>query len=120
MTMDSPRSSSDPPPASAFERFHAGVQRWIWDQGWKTLRPVQEHAAQQILDGDADVIISAPTAGGKTEAAFLPIASQLAESETDGIACLCVSPLKALINDQAGPPDPALRACGSTAHPLAR
>ena len=101
MTMDSPRSSSDPTPSFAFERFHTGVQRWIWEQGWTALRPVQEHAAQQILDGDADVIISAPTAGGKTEAAFLPIASKLAKSEVDGIACLCVSPLKALINDQA-------------------
>ena len=101
MTMDSPRSSSDPTPSFAFERFHTGVQRWIWEQGWTALRPVQEHAAQQILDGDADVIISAPTAGGKTEAAFLPIASKLAKSEVDGIACLCVSPLTALINDQA-------------------
>ena len=99
--MDSPRSNSDPTPSFAFERFHTGVQRWIWEQGWTALRPVQEHAAQQILDGDADVIISAPTAGGKTEAAFLPIASKLAKSEVDGIACLCVSPLKALINDQA-------------------
>ena len=101
MTTDSPRSSSDPHPSSAFERFHPGVQRWIWEQEWKSLRPVQEHAARQIMDGNADVIISAPTAGGKTEAAFLPIASRLAETETDGIACLCVSPLKALINDQA-------------------
>ena len=101
MTTNSPRSSSDPHPSAAFERFHPGVQRWIWEQEWKSLRPVQEHAAQQIMDGNADVIISAPTAGGKTEAAFLPIASRLAETETDGIACLCVSPLKALINDQA-------------------
>ncbi len=100
MTTDSPRSSSDPHASSAFERFHPGVQRWIWEQEWKALRLVQEHAARQILDGNADVIISAPTAGGKTEAAFLPIASRLAETKTEGIACLCVSPLKALINDQ--------------------
>ena len=101
MTTDSLRSNSDPNRSTAFERFHADVQRWIWDQGWKALRPVQEDSALQILDGNADVIISAPTAGGKTEAVFLPIASRLAEAETNGIACLCVSPLKALINDQA-------------------
>ena len=112
MTMDSPRSSSDPTPSFAFERFHTGVQRWIWEQGWTALRPVQEHAAQQILDGDADVIISAPTAGGKTEAAFLPIASKLAKSEVDGIACLCVSPLKALINDQAARLSPLFERVG--------
>ena len=101
MTTDSPRFSFDRHVSSAFKRFHPGVQRWIWEQEWKALRPIQEHAARQILDGNADVIISAPTAGGKTEAAFLPIASRVAETKTDGIACLCVSPLKALINDQA-------------------
>ena len=100
MTMDSPRSISDPNLPTVFGRFHTGVKRWIWHQGWKALRPVQERAALQILDGDADVIISAPTAGGKTEAAFLPIASRLADAQADGLACLCVSPLKALINDQ--------------------
>ena len=112
MTMDSPPSSSDSTPPSAFERFHPGVQRWIWDQEWTALRPVQEQAARQILDEDADVIISAPTAGGKTEAAFLPIVSKLAEQETHGIACLCVSPLKALINDQAARLTPLLEHVG--------
>ena len=101
MTTDSSRSGSDPHRPAVFDRFHTGVQRWIWNQGWKSLRPVQERAALQIFDGDADVIISAPTAGGKTEAAFLPIASKLADARADGVACLCVSPLKALINDQA-------------------
>ena len=100
MTMDSPRSISDPNLSSVFGRFHTGVKRWIWRQGWKALRPFQERAALQLLDGDADVIISAATAGGKTEAAFLPIASRLADTQADGLACLCVSPLKALINDQ--------------------
>lgn len=97
----SPPSNSEAEGSSAFERFHEGVQRWIWDQGWTALHPVQERAAEPILAGDRDVIISAPTAGGKTEAAFLPIASRLAESTASGIGCLCVSPLKALINDQA-------------------
>jgi ATP-dependent Lhr-like helicase len=46
------------------------------------------------------VIISAPTAGGKTEAAFMPIASRLAEEQPAGVGCLCISPLKALITDQ--------------------
>jgi len=46
--------------------------------------------------------VAAPTAGGKTEAAFLPIASRLAEADFAGVGCLCISPLKALINDQYG------------------
>lgn len=46
------------------------------------------------------MIISAATAGGKTEAAFLPIFSSLANEPETGIQTLCISPLKALINDQ--------------------
>lgn len=98
---NSPPSNSESRASSVFHRLHEGVQRWIYSQDWKSLHPIQERAAEPILAGDRDVIISAPTAGGKTEAAFLPIASQLAESTAQGVGCLCVSPLKALINDQA-------------------
>ena len=53
-----------------------------------------------VMDG-GDVLIAAPTAGGKTEAAFLPLASRVDESgPRPGFALLYVSPLKALINDQ--------------------
>lgn len=101
MTTGSPPSSSDSKSSSVFDQLHEGVRRWIWDQNWTELRPVQERAAAHILKGDVDVIISAPTAGGKTEAAFLPIASRMADADRQSIACLCISPLKALINDQA-------------------
>lgn len=84
----------------AFERLHPSVQRWIGKQGWPSLRPVQEEASLALLDDSRDVLISAPTAGGKTEAAFLPIFSRLVESGPGGVRCVCVSPLKALINDQ--------------------
>jgi ATP-dependent Lhr-like helicase len=96
--MTSPPSSSE----SAFSKFHPGIQRWIWDQGWTELRSAQVEAAAPILAGDQDVIISAATAAGKTEAAFLPILSALASqpSLVPGVEVLCISPLKALINDQ--------------------
>lgn len=116
----SPASGSEPPSSSAFERLHPGVQRWIWRRGWRSLRPIQEHAAVPILAGDRDVLITAPTAGGKTEAAFLPIVSRLAAgSETDpdaGLGCLCVSPLKALINDQYRRLQELCDAAGVTVH----
>ena len=86
-------------PSQAFELLNTGLQRWMWKQGWKELRPIQEEAAGPILKGIRDVIIAAPTAGGKTEAAFLPILTRLADG-SDGHLCVCVSPLKALINDQ--------------------
>lgn len=100
------------------------MQRWIYDQGWTSLHDAQERAIGPILAGDRDVIITAATAAGKTEAAFLPILSNLAgaadritPTQRDpweaydpwarpangtavGIQTLYVSPLKALINDQ--------------------
>ena len=91
--------AADDDTSQAFSLLHPGLQRWLWKKGWKELRPIQERAFKPILDGKCDVILAAPTAGGKTEAAFLPIVSRLASSEVPGL-CVCISPLKALINDQ--------------------
>ena len=96
--MNSSISSSDS--AEAYDRLHPKVQQWIRGQGWSQLRPVQVAAANAILDGEGDVLISASTAAGKTEAAFLPILTLVAEREQPGLSVLYVSPLKALINDQ--------------------
>lgn len=74
------------------------------EQGWTDLHDAQEQAIEPILAGDRDVVISAATAAGKTEAAFLPICSALVATGDDdrprGVEVLCISPLKALINDQ--------------------
>lgn len=53
-----------------------------------------------LLDADQDVIIAAATAAGKTEAAFLPILTNLLNSNDPPGSVLYISPLKALINDQ--------------------
>ena len=84
----------------SFNKLHKGVQRWIWSQKWTSLRDIQEEAIDPILNGDCDVVISASTAAGKTEAAFLPACSKFMEQTPDGIGILYISPLKALINDQ--------------------
>lgn len=83
-----------------FDRLHEGVQRWVWKQKWTSLRDIQEKAIGPILDAECDVIISASTAAGKTEAAFLPACSRIASLTPNGIGILYISPLKALINDQ--------------------
>jgi Lhr-like helicase/RecB family exonuclease len=114
--MSSPPSSSDGRSSSAFHQLHSGVQRWIWEKGWRELRPIQEWALEPILAG-RDVVLAAPTAGGKTEAAFLPIVSRLAGEPPLGIGCLCVSPLKALINDQFGRLE---ELCGHAKVPVSR
>lgn len=85
----------------SFERLSRGVQRWVYQKGWSNLRAVQEQAIVVILPAREDVLITAPTAGGKTEAAFLPAVSWLEnEGPEYGYGVLCLSPLKALINDQ--------------------
>jgi ATP-dependent Lhr-like helicase len=85
--------------SQAFARLSRPMQRWIWDQGWDSLRDIQEAAVEPILAG-RDTIISAPTASGKTEAAFLPMLTAVQDEARSQLGILCVSPLKALINDQ--------------------
>ena len=102
--MSSALSASNGPDAAsqAFELLAEPVRRWVYDQGWQTLRDAQEAAIPVLLAGTADVIIAAATAAGKTEAAFLPICSRLESdpARAPGVRVLYVAPLKALINDQ--------------------
>lgn len=83
-----------------FSRYAPFIQDYIYSRGWETLRPLQTAAAQVFFDTDDNLLLSASTASGKTEAAFFPILTDLAENPADSIACLYIAPLKALINDQ--------------------
>jgi len=85
---------------SAFELLCPGVQKTIYDKGWTGLHPIQTESIRAIYQSDDHLLISAQTAGGKTEAAFLPIISKIAEKSTPSVQALYVGPLKALINDQ--------------------
>ncbi|MCQ9186523.1 DEAD/DEAH box helicase, partial [Streptomyces sp. IBSBF 2953] len=64
------------------------------------MRDAQEWAISALVEADRDVIIAASTAAGKTEAAFLPILTNLMNHPDPAGAVLYISPLKALINDQ--------------------
>ena len=66
--------------------------------GWKSLRPVQEQCIGPILGGDS-ILVLAPTAGGKTEAAVLPILSRALTEGWTGMSILYVCPIKALLNN---------------------
>ncbi|QYZ79566.1 DEAD/DEAH box helicase [Methanofollis formosanus] len=68
--------------------------------GWTDLRPVQEEACRAAAEG-ADLLVVAGTAGGKTEAALIPVVDAALKGGYPGVVCLCLFPLKALINDQA-------------------
>ena len=67
---------------------------------WSELRQIQVETIFAVKDGTEHLIISAETASGKTEAAFLPILSEIIGRREGGIGALYVGPLKALINDQ--------------------
>ena len=86
----------------AFDKLSRPIQKWIRGKNWQDLREIQKQAIHVIKGSDADLIISAPTAGGKTEAVFFPLLSQVIEdnSASTGFDILYIAPLKALINDQ--------------------
>ena len=87
-------------PDNAFDLLSPPIQECLWRMGWTELRPIQSRAIQAVLRSDNDLIVSARTASGKTEAAFLPILSKLIEDPPASVGVMYISPLKALINDQ--------------------
>ncbi len=68
------------------------------------MRHIQSQAIHEVTGGTADLVIAATTAGGKTEAAFPPLISQVLDdsAQAAGFDLLYIGPLKALITDQAG------------------
>jgi len=84
---------------STFDLLHPALQHHIVNSlGWRELRPFQEAVIPQILDGK-HMIVLAPTAGGKTEAAFFPIASRMLSEGWTGLSVLYICPIKALLNN---------------------
>jgi len=85
---------------SIFSQYNDILRSSIVHQiGFNELRPIQELSGKAILKGK-NVIIIAQTAGGKTEAAFFPILSNLIGQTSEGVKCIYISPLKALLNNQ--------------------
>jgi ATP-dependent Lhr-like helicase len=66
--------------------------------GWNDLRPLQRAAVEPLRDG-SDALLVAPTAGGKTEAAVLPLLTRMAEQGWAGTSVLYLAPLRALLNN---------------------
>lgn len=83
----------------SFELLSEPIRKYIRDQRWESLRPIQNAAISRILTTDNNYILASRTASGKTEAAFLPILTKVNFNET-GVQVLYISPLIALINDQ--------------------
>lgn len=85
---------------SASDRLHPSLLYHLANSlGWTTLRPVQESTIGPVLDGH-NVVVLAPTAGGKTEAAFFPLLSDTLSADRRGLSVLYLSPIRALLNNQ--------------------
>ena len=83
-----------------FSQLHESLQQ-VLDQRlkWTEIRTVQENAWGAIASGD-DVLVIAPTAGGKSEAALIPVIDDILKHGRCGVCCIYIAPLKALLNDQ--------------------
>ena len=87
---------------NVFSRYAPFIQDFIYRSGWQSLRGVQNAAGEAIFGTDQNVLLTASTASGKTEAAFFPILTLLEEDPPRSVGVLYIAPLKALINDQFG------------------
>lgn len=87
---------------SVYERYAPFIRDYIYRAGWQVLRGVQEAAGAAIFNSCDNVLLTASTASGKTEAAFFPILTLLEEDPPRSVGVLYIAPLKALINDQFG------------------
>lgn len=84
---------------SPFDDLQAALRYHIVNTlGWTDLHQTQRDAIQPVLSGE-DVLLLAPTAGGKTEAAMFPLLSRMASEGWHGLSVLYVCPLKALLNN---------------------
>lgn len=84
---------------SGFDQLHPALRHHIVNSlGWRDLRPFQEAVIEPILGGEHMVVL-APTAGGKTEAAFFPAMSRMLSENWNGLSLLYLCPIKALLNN---------------------
>ena len=83
-----------------FSRYAPFVQDFIYKNNWEALRAIQVAAGDAIFNSDENVLLSASTASGKTEAAFFPILTLFSEDMPRSVGAIYIGPLKALINDQ--------------------
>jgi len=86
--------------STIFSTLHESLQQVLSQRlEWTELREVQERTYAAMVTG-SDVLVIAPTAGGKSEAALIPVMDDILKNGRMGVTCIYISPLKALINDQ--------------------
>lgn len=82
-----------------FEKLHPALQYHVVNSlGWSSMRATQLQAITPILAG-MHCLLLAPTAGGKTEAAIIPVLSRMLTDAWPGVSVIYVCPIKALLNN---------------------
>ena len=79
-----------------FRRYAPFIQDFIYRERWQSLRAVQNAAGDVLFNSGDNLLLSAATASGKTEAAFFPILTLLSEEPSTSVGVLYIAPLKAL------------------------
>ncbi len=85
---------------SIYQRYAPFIQDFIYQNNWEALRAIQVAAGDAVFNTDDNILLSASTASGKTEAAFFPILTLFTEDPPRSVGAIYIGPLKALINDQ--------------------
>lgn len=96
----------EPIAASRLSEVWCGLSAELADalrtgHGWSAPTEVQMTAIPLVLAGH-NTLVLAPTAGGKTEAALLPLLDVARQQGWQPTSVLAVSPTKALLDDQLG------------------
>lgn len=85
---------------NVFYRLAPFIREYIYRNNWTELRAIQVEACRVIFESDDHLLLSSGTASGKTEAAFLPVLTEIMNDRPASVGVLYIAPIKALINDQ--------------------
>ena len=84
---------------SVFDSLHPSIKSGLEELGIDTPTPPQEKVIPPIMD-QKNVLLVAPTASGKTEAALLPVFDMFLRAPKEkGISIIYITPLRALNRD---------------------
>lgn len=100
----------------AFNLLHPLVRQAVSRLGWHSLRFIQIAVINAYFASARDLLISSPTASGKTEAILLPGFSDIIPNHQGSVLILWLSPLKALINDLYGRLEAIAKGLGIPVH----